>query len=44
MSCYWPMVGAASIGSSHVHWLRVQVDPQSDAVFTVTQEIVPGNP
>jgi hypothetical protein len=33
-----------TFGSSHVHWQRVQVDPQSDAVFTVTQEIVPDNP
>lgn len=29
-----------TFGSSKVHWLRVQVNPKSEEVFTITQEIV----
>jgi hypothetical protein len=32
-----------TFGSSHVHWLRVKVNPRSEAVFTVIQEIVDAN-
>ena len=29
-----------TFGSSNVHWLRVEVDPKSEAVFAIQQEIV----
>ncbi len=32
-----------TFGSPNVHWVRVDVDPTTQYVFTFTPELVPGN-
>jgi hypothetical protein len=37
------LIEVETFSSSKVHWLRVQVDPESEQIFTITQEIVETN-